>query len=123
MCMLVEIIIQKVNKKSLMLLSIFTAITSLIAAIASMVGAFQKKRIDSLTLDLEKAKKNELSSKTELYNVYLNLNELLEIEKDLSGELEIGKTTTRKNKLTNRYAQPKHVKTRIFELEKEIQKM
>lgn len=122
MCMLVEIIIQKVNKKSLMLL-IFTAITSLIAAIASMVGAFQKKRIDSLTLDLEKAKKNELSSKTELYNVYLNLNELLEIEKELSDELEIGKTTTRKNKLTNRYAQPKHVKTRIFELEKEIQKM
>ena len=105
-----------------MLLSIFTAITSLVAAIASMVGAFQKKRIDSLTLDLEKAKKNELSAKSELYNVYLNLKELLEIEKELSVELDIGKPTTRKNKLTNRYAQPKHVNNRIFELEKQIQK-
>jgi hypothetical protein len=42
-----------------MILSIFTAITSLIAAVASMIGAIQKRRIDSITIDLEKAKKNE----------------------------------------------------------------
>ena len=103
-----------------MILSIFTAITSLIAAVASMIGAIQKRRIDSITIDLEKAKKNELSLKKELYKVYLNLNELLEIEKELSDELDIGKPTTRRNRLTDRHAQPKHVATRINELENEL---
>ena len=103
-----------------MILSIFTAITSLIAAVASMIGAIQKRRIDSITIDLEKAKKNELSLKKELYKVYLNLNELLEIEKELSDELDIGKPTTRRNRLTDRHAQPKLVATRIIDLENEL---
>lgn len=101
-------------------LAIFTALTSLIAAVASLVGALQKKKINALSLDLEKAKQKELSSKNELYKVYLNLKELLDIEKELAEELSIGKPTTRKGRLTDRYAQPKHVEKRITDLETEL---
>lgn len=102
-------------------LAIFTALTSLIAAVASLVSAFQKKQINTLSLDLKKARQKELSSKTELYKVYLNLRELLDIEKELAEELAIGKPTTRKGRSTDRYAQPKHVERRITDLEIELQ--
>lgn len=103
------------------LLALFTAVTSLIAAISSLYSIYQKRRIETLSLDLEKFKRKLISTKTELYRVYLNVNELLRIEENLSSELEIGKKTTRKGYNTNRYIQPKHVDSRIKELEIDIQ--
>ncbi len=104
-----------------LILLIFTTISSLVAAIASMISAFQKKMIDSLSLDLKKAKEYEYSSKKELYKAYINLNELLKIEEELSNKLGIDKPTTRKNRSTDRYAQPKHVTTRVRDLYLELQ--
>ena len=104
-----------------LVLAVFTALTSLCAAVASVIGATQKKKVENLSLDLDEAKQKLQSSQKELYKVYLNLNELLEIERDLSDELDVGKRTTRKGRMTDRYAQPKHVQTRILELEKELQ--
>lgn len=102
------------------IIGIFTAITSLIAAISSLCGVFQKRRIETLSLELEKSNKKLISTKNELYKVYLNVAELLRIENDLSNELEIGKRAVRKGYNTNRYIQPKHVETRIKELEHDI---
>lgn len=104
-----------------LIIAAFTALTSLCAAVASVIGAMQNKRLEEVSLDLDSTKQRLLSSQKELYNVYRNLNELLEIEKDLSEELDVGKRTTRKGRLTDRYAQPKHVQTRIMELERELQ--
>lgn len=101
-------------------LTIFTAVTSLIAAVSSLIGTLQKKKIDNLSLELEKTNRKLMSSKNELYKVYLNVNELLQIENDLTNELEIGKRTARKGYQTDRYIQPKHVQLRIAELEQEI---
>ena len=103
------------------ILAVFTALTSLCAAVASVIGATQKKKLENLSLDLDSTKQKVNNSQKELYKVYLNLKEFLDIEKDLSDELEIGKSTTRKGRLTDRYAQPKHVATRIAELERELQ--
>ena len=50
-----------------------------------------------------------------------NVNELLQIEEDLISELEVGKITVRRGYQTDRYIQPKRVKSRIAELEQEIQ--
>lgn len=105
------------------ILTIFTAVTSLIAAVSSLIGALQKKKIDHLSLELEKKNRKLISSKNELYKVYLNVNELLQIERDLTEELEIGKPTARKGYQTDRYIQPKHVQTRIAELEQEISQL
>ena len=104
-----------------LMLAVFTALTSLCAAVASVIGALQNKKLEKVSLDLDSTKQRLSSSQKELYNVYRNLNELLEIEKDLSEELDVGKRTTRKGRLTDRYAQPKHVQTRIMELEQELQ--
>lgn len=104
-----------------LILAVFTALTSLCAAVASVIGATQKKKLENLSLDLNSTKQKLQVSQKELYNVYRNLNELLDIEKDLSGELDVGKRTTRKGRMTDRYAQPKHVKKRIIDLEKELQ--
>jgi len=99
------------------ILAFFTAITSLIAAISSVLGIYQKRRIETLSLKLEKANKLASSANNELYKVYLNVRELLKIEEDLSSELDIGKKTTRKGYNTDKYIQPKHVENRIKELE------
>lgn len=104
-----------------LILAIFTALTSLCAAVASVIGATQKKKLENLSLDFDSTKQKFQVSQKELYNVYRNLNEFLEIEKDLSAELDVNKRTTRKGRLTDRYAQPKHVQKRIIELEKELQ--
>ena len=103
-----------------LILAIFTALTSLCAAIASVIGATQKKKLEKLSLDFDSTKQKLLASQKELYNVYRNLKEFLEIEKDLSVELDVGKRTTRKGRMTDRYAQPKRVQTRIMELENKL---
>ena len=103
-----------------LILGIFTAITSLVAAIASALGTSQKKRIEALSSELEKTNKKLNSARNELYRVYLNVSELLRIEKDLSDELEIGKKMARQGYQTDRYIQPKRVETRIKELEVDI---
>ena len=102
------------------ILGIFTAITSLIAAIASLYGVFQKRRIETLSLELKASNRKLNNAKNELYKVYLNVAELLRIESELSKELEMGKITIRRGYNTNRYIQPKHVETRIKQLEIEI---
>lgn len=102
-----------------LILTIFTAVSSLTAAIASVVGSLRSKKIEELQIQLDKEKKKKQSAKNELYKVYLNVAELLEIEKELASELEINTRTTRKGHLTDRYIQPKRVQTRIQELELE----
>lgn len=102
-----------------LILTIFTAVSSL-TAIASVVGSLRSKKIEELQqIQLDKEKKKKQSAKNELYKVYLNVAELLEIEKELASELEISTRTTRKGHLTDRYIQPKRVQTRIQELELE----
>lgn len=102
-----------------LILTVFTAVTSLAAAIASVVGSLRNKKIEELQIQLEKEKKKKQSIKNELYKVYLNVAELLEIEKELASELDVSTRTTRKGHLTDRYIQPKRVQTRIQELEME----
>ena len=102
------------------LLSCFTAIMSLIAAVASVISALRNKKIEDLQIKLGKEQSAVHSLKNELYRVYINVSELLEIEKELARELEINKPTTRKGRLTDRYIQPKRVQTRIMELSNEI---
>lgn len=104
-----------------LLLAVFTAVTSLVAAISSLIGTFQKRRIETLSHELDKTNQKLHSTRNELYKVYLNVNELLQIEEDLISELEVGKITVRRGYQTDRYIQPKRVKTRIAELEQEIQ--
>lgn len=103
----------------LIVLSIITAVTSLVAAITSLLSIFQNKRIEKLQADLAKAEKRNTQVTNELYKVYLNVRELLDIEKELSEELEKGKITIRRGHNTDRYIEPKRVANRIKELEQE----
>ena len=103
-----------------LILTIFTAVSSLTAAIASVVGSLRSKKIEELQIQLEKEKKKTQSTKNELYKVYLNVNELLQIEKELAAELDVSKKTTRNGHLTDKYIQPKRVQKRIQELEQEL---
>lgn len=98
---------------SVLTISCFTAASSLIAAVASVVGALRRKKIESLQLQIDKEKAKVFSLKKELYCVYLNVLELLEIEDELSRELDISKRTTRKGRNTDRYIQPKRVSQRM----------
>ena len=104
----------------LIILAVFTAITSAIGAIASVISSLRTKKIEELEIQLDKEKSKKISTMNELYKVYLNVSELLNIEKELSAELEVNKRTTRYGHTTDRYIQPKHVQTRINELEKEL---
>ena len=102
------------------ILTIFTSLCSLLAAIGSFIGICRKNKLDNITLELEKANNRTAKLQNELYNVYLNVDELLKIEENLSKELEIGKRTSRKGYQTNKYIEPKRVKNRIKELEPNI---
>ncbi len=104
-----------------LLITCISAIASLTAAIASVIGALRRKKIEDLQMQLDKDKAEVLLLKNELYRVYINVSELLEIEKELSDELDIGKKTTRKGRLTDCYIQPKRVQRRIQELSNEFQ--
>ncbi len=103
------------------LLSCFTAVMSLTAAVASVIAALRNKKIENLQIKLEKGKAEVNSLRNELRRVYVNVNELLAIEKELSDELGISKIMARKGHYTDSYIQPKHVQTRIQELSNEIQ--
>lgn len=103
------------------ILSCFTAVMSLTAAVASVIAALRNKKIEELQIMLEKEQSIVHSLKNELYRVYINVSELLDIEKELASELDINKPTTRKGHFTDRYIQPKRVQTRILELSNEIQ--
>lgn len=103
-----------------LILTIFTAVSSLTAAIASVVGSLRNKKIEELQIQLDKEKSKKLSAKNELYRVYLNVSELLQIEDELAAELDVNKRTTRKGHSTDEYIQPKRVQKRIRELEQEL---
>lgn len=102
------------------LLPCFTAVMSLTAAVASVISALRNNKIEDLQIKLAKEQSNVRSLKNELYRVYINVSELLDIENELASELDINKPTTRKGRLTDRYIQPMRVQTRIKELSNEI---
>lgn len=93
--------------------SIIAAIASVLAAIASIIGVSRKRKIDRLSCDLEDAKGGLSAARNELYRAYVNINELLQIEEDLTSKLGISKISARQGHKTNRYIQPKYVKERI----------
>lgn len=57
------------------------------------------------------------NTQNELYRTYVNINELLQIEEGLTKKLGMSKVAVRKGFKTDRFVQPKHVKTRIADLE------
>ncbi len=56
----------------------------------------------------------------ELLEAYMNIQQLLEIEKELTEECEKGKITVRKPYNITRICQPKHVEKRIYELNQKL---
>ena len=107
-------------EKVLLILAVFTAITSFISAVYSLINSISSKKNDRLTAKYEDANEKIISLQKELYRVYKNVDQLLQIEENLSFELDYGKKTVRQGYDTDRYIQPKHVKTRIEQLELEI---
>lgn len=104
------------------LLTCISAVASMTAAIASVISALRGKKIEELQMQLEKEKTEVNSLKYELYKVYINVAELLKIEKELFDKLHISKKAARKGHYTDKYIQPKRVFTRIQDLSNEIQK-
>lgn len=100
--------------------SIIAAIASVLAAIASIIGVPRKWKIDRLSCDLESTKGNLSAVRNELYRAYINIDELLQIEADLTSKLGISKKSARQGHKTNRNIQPKYVKDRIEYLKQKI---
>lgn len=101
------------NSTIQLVLTIFTAATSLVAAVTSLLGTYREKEMRKVRGELSTKKK-------ELYHVYKNVRQLCHIESDLLSELGKSKTTFRKNYETDRYIEPKHVESRIRELDEEL---
>lgn len=67
---------------------------------------------------LPKDRKNKIITlEKELLEAYKDIQQLLEIEKELSEECEKGKITVRRPYNISKNCQPKHVQSRIYELE------
>ena len=101
-------------------LPILTVLASVVGAVTSVITNVNTRKLDDLQDRVEKEQAKIASLRKELLSVYKNVSELLEIEKELMTELDIGKRTSRLGHITDRHIQPKHVENRIRELEQDL---
>ena len=93
---------------------------AIMAAVTSRISVVRKKKMEALEDQVKSDEKKIANLRRELLSVYRNVSELLEIEKELNTELGINTPTSRKGHATDRHIQPKHVRTRIADLEQDL---
>lgn len=96
------------------------ALGGILATVASVLGIVRKRKLDTLAEDLAKSRARTRSLSKELMQVYMNVNELLDIEEKLSSQLGMSKKSVRPGHKTDRHIHPKHVSTRIEELRNQL---
>lgn len=93
-----------------LIISIVTIVPATIAAVGAWINMTRKK-------DIQLLEKRNSSLKRELIELYANVNELLLIEKDLCGKLNINPQYNRRNYNTSWRIEPKRVDRRIKDLQ------